>query len=252
MKKILILFLICLVSYLAAGCSVVSDQSKQRLRDQANQSDAGDVRQPGQNSAGSGQEQLSKNNEPQSAAQEKEINMDQDTKKKLDTFFSNFSEVSLKPFEKGQISESELIWFGIYHNWLNNYNLFTIEGSKAYIGEDAVYSSIKKYFGVEVNKPASGFSYSNGLYQITAATGEAYRFSQIVKLVDKGNGFFAADVNLYEASSGFTGNPHGTVEEWKSEAEGPYDIPEMTGRMKATIKKAEDGRYVLVDYLPGK
>ncbi|MFX4261530.1 hypothetical protein ACOBQJ_04935 [Pelotomaculum propionicicum] len=250
MKKILILFLVCLVSYLAAGCSVISDESKQRLRDQAKQPTASDVQQPGQKPAGSEPEQASKNNELQSVIQEKEIDMDMDTRKKLNTFFSNFSEVSLAPFERGKISQSELIRFGIYHNWLNNYNLFTIEGSKAYIDEAAVYSSIKKYFGLDVDKPVNEFSYSNGMYQITAATGEAYRFSQIAKLVDKGNGYYEADVNVYEASSGFTGNPHGSLDEWKREAEGPYDIPEVIGMMKATIKKAEDGRYILVDYLP--
>lgn len=188
-------------------------------------------------------------------SQGKEISLDQDTRKKLNTFFSNFSEAWVEPFEKGQISDSELLWFGIIHNWKNNMDLFRIEGSKAYIEENSVYSSIKKYFDIDVEKPQDGFSYNyfsynNGFYQIQAASGEAYRFSQIVRLVDKSNGYYAAFVNIYEASSGFVGNPHGTLDEWKST--NPHDIPELIGSMNATIRKAEDNRYILVDYLPSQ
>ena len=51
----------------------------------------------------------------------REIKLNQVEWKKMNTFFSNFSEVFLKPFKKGQITNKELIRFGIFHNIFNNY-----------------------------------------------------------------------------------------------------------------------------------
>lgn len=47
------------------------------------------------------------------------------------------------------------------------------------------------------------------------------------------------------ASSGFTGDPHGTLDYWKKSD--PYDAPELQKRMTAKIKKvSENGneRYI--------
>lgn len=66
-----------------------------------------------------------------------------------------------------------------------------------------------------------------GYYTVPQASGEAYVFSQIVSLSDRGDGTYAAVVNVFVAGSGFTGNPHGTINEWKASG---Y-VPEVRAKM---------------------
>lgn len=60
--------------------------------------------------------------------------------------------------------------------------------------------------------------------------------------------YYVAYVNVYSASSGFTGNPHGTDEEWQKGDE----IPELDCQIRAIIKRIKEGnrsRFILIDYL---
>lgn len=185
--------------------------------------------------------------------EEREIQLNQVEWKRLNTFFSNFSEVFLWPFEKGQISNKDLISFGVYHNKRNNYKLFQRYNFN-YLKLDKKYveATVEKYFGIKsiIHESSGDITYKDGYYILPDGDGEAFVFSQVTKFIDIGNGYYVAYLNIYVASSGFTGDPHGNLKIWQEDDEG--DIPMLRQKMKATVQKvASNGssRYILVEYL---
>jgi hypothetical protein len=186
----------------------------------------------------------------------RETKLNQEEWKKLNTFFSNFSEVFLIPFEKGQITNKELIRFGVFHNLLNNYRLFQpYKSSYLKIAKKYVQVSIDKYFGIKkiIHETAGDAIYEKGNYLVPEADGEVYCFSQVTKLIDIGNSYFVAYLNIYYAGSGFTGDPNGNLKTWNEARDG--DVPELSGKMKATIQKVNSNnssRCILIDYLEDK
>lgn len=173
------------------------------------------------------------------------IALNAEMKKKFNTFFSNFSEVGVPPFASKEIPEDTLIDFGVRHNMMNRPQAL----QNGRLSAQEVDSACRKYFGTApMNHHATGsFQYAGGYYTVPKAGGEGIRFSQVTSLSDKGDGTYSAVVTVFAASSGFTGNPHGTPEEWKSSGE----IPKPTAQMAAVIKKVNDDgneRYILVDY----
>ncbi|AGF57789.1 hypothetical protein B0P06_003905 [Clostridium saccharoperbutylacetonicum] len=180
----------------------------------------------------------------------KEINIDANLKKKLDTFFSNFSEAHLKSFEKDKLDDSSLIVFGIRHIMLNNFKLIQLKGDTGYVKAEDVDAKALFYFGKKVNqhKNTGEYIFENGLYKIRMASGDEYTFSQINKLYDLGNNKYKAEVSVYIASSGYTGDSHGTIEEWKASG---GEIPKLSNKVTATIEKiSQDGneRFILTEY----
>lgn len=186
--------------------------------------------------------------------EEKEIKLNQGEWKKLNTFFSNFSEVFFRPFEKGQISNKELVSFGVLHNKRNNYKLFQpYNSSYLKLNKKYVEASVEKYFGIEsiTHESIGDATYKDGYYIIPDGAGEAYLFSQVTKFIDIGNGYYVTYLNIYVAGSGFIGDPHGNLESWKEEG----DVPRLSRKMKATVKKVTSkgsSRYILIDYLEEK
>ena len=185
--------------------------------------------------------------------EEKEIQLNKGEWEKLNTFFSNFSEVFLKPFEKGQISNKELVRFGILHNFWNNYKLFKqYDSNELKLDKKYVEASVEKYFGIKLitHETTDDATYKDGYYIIPGGTGEVYVFSQVTKFIDIGNSYYLAYLNIYYASSGFTGDPHGNLKTWQKEDDG--DIPKLSRKMKATVQKDTSNgqsRYILIEYL---
>lgn len=189
-----------------------------------------------------------------SFAEEKEVSLTRGEWEKLNTFFSNFSEVFLKPFEKGQISNKELVRFGVLHNFWNNYKLFRPYNS-SYLKLDKKYveATVEKYFGVKsITHESSGdITYKDGYYIIPDGSGEVYSFSQVTKFIELGNGYYVAHLNIYYANSGFTGDPHGNLKTWQKDG----DVPDLGEKMKATVQKVVtngQSRYILIEYLEEK
>lgn len=185
----------------------------------------------------------------------REIRLTPEEWKKLNVFFSNFSEVSLEPFEQNKITNKELIKFGVRHNLLNNYRLFQRNKSYLKINRKYVQDSIEKYFGIKniIHESAGDLIYKDGYYLVPEQDGEVYIFTQVYKFVDIGNSFYVAYLNIYCAGSGFTGDPHGNIKTWNEVRDG--DIPELLGKMKATIQKVtsnNNSRYILIDYMNDK
>ena len=182
----------------------------------------------------------------------KEIKMDANMKKQLDTFFSNFSEAYVEPFDQGKIEDDNLIRFGVLHVILNNAKLIETKGDNnyGYIKAENIDGATLYFFGVKPQNHTSidGYTYENGYYKFPKASGEVYTFSQIDKLSDLGNGTCQAEVSIYTASSGFTGDSHGTLEQWKA---GGEDTPQLNKKISAAIQKIKDNgneRYILLEY----
>ena len=188
--------------------------------------------------------------------EEKEIKLNEGEWKRLNTFFSNFSEVFLKPFKKGQITNEELVSFGVLHNKRNNYNLFkSYQSSYLKLDKKYVEASVEKYFGIKsiTHESTGDATYKDGYYIMPDGAGEAYLFSQVTKFNDIGNGYYVAYLNIYVAGSGFTGDPHGNLKTWNEERDG--DIPRLSGKRKATVQKVISNgsrRYILIEYLEDK
>lgn len=181
----------------------------------------------------------------------KEVQLTSEEKKKLDTFFSNFSEAYLEPFKSESITDDALIDFGVMHCYINNRKSFeTVDAANLKVKSELVSSAVQKYFkkNINENKSTKQYKYKNGYYYVPAADGEAFTFSQIESLNELGNNLYTAFVNVYSASSGWTGNVHGTPGEWKK----GEDAPELTGKYKATIQKDANSNgnnsYILIDY----
>ena len=54
----------------------------------------------------------------------KEVSLSTEEQKKINIFFSNFSEAGLEPFKSDQITDEMLINFGVIHSYINNRKSF--------------------------------------------------------------------------------------------------------------------------------
>lgn len=170
----------------------------------------------------------------------------------LDTFFSNFAEAHVGSFVmNNEIPMDTFIDFGVRHNLINReYDLVNVNEGYWGVKKEAVKAAVYKYFGRDIDAVSSRqYALTNDLYLVPKAGGEAVTFAQIVEWNSNGNGVWTGTVKIYSASSGFTGNVHGTFAEWKSEE--PQDVPNMIGRCSFTVTRSPSNpeRYVLVDWL---
>ena len=170
----------------------------------------------------------------------------------LDTFFSNFAEAHVGTFVmNNEISMDMFVDFGVRHNIINRkYDLVDVNEGYWGVKKEAVEAAVYKYFGRDIDAVSSRqYALTNDLYLVPRAYGEAFTFAQIAEWNSSGNGVWTGTVNIYSASSGFTGNVHGTVEEWNMYA--PHDVPRMTECYSFTVTRSpsDPDRYVLVDWL---
>jgi hypothetical protein len=189
---------------------------------------------------------------------EQEINMSSYLKINLDNFFSSFSEAGVKPFEDSKISNVNLINFGIMHIKINDWwqvnNLVVLKASDpnhGYIKSSDVDNACYQYFGKKPTTHSSikGYPFDGAYYKFRLVTDKPIIFSQINKLIDIGDNFYKAEINIYEAFSGFTGDLHGTMIDWKKT--NPYNLPKLKKKMTAKIKKITEAgkeRYILISY----
>jgi hypothetical protein len=176
------------------------------------------------------------------------VKLSADEQKKLNVFFSNFSEVGMEPFAKGKLTDEALINFGVLHLYKNNKSLFEkTDGVNSKIKDDKISESVQKYFGINISahKSTGQFKYKNGYYFIPLADGEAYTFSQVDSLTDIGGDFYTANVKVYTAGSGWTGDANGSKKDWEKDGS---EMPVLTGKYKAIFEKKNTGN-VLVEYL---
>jgi len=195
---------------------------------------------------GTNQDSLTNQNAVQLSANEKS---------ELNNFFTSFSEIYLPAFSQNNVPDSVLIQFGVYYNYRKNFKMFNQipDGSKASIAEKQVVDTAVYYFGQKIkkNQAVQGIEYKNNNYLIYNSDGEAYRFSQVIELFNLGDGIYQATIQIFSASSGFTGDINGDSKTWKT-TEGEGNIPKNEGKMSAKIRKVDaqgKTRYVLLEYL---
>lgn len=175
----------------------------------------------------------------------KTVPMGTDTRRQQDTFFTALAQARVPPFAAGKLSDTALIDFGVRHVSDRDQRAAVRMGVSTRQVDDAC----RQFFGVQPKRHQSTSTYrhAGGHYLVTPATGEAFLFSQVSRLSDRGDGTLVAEVIVYVASSGFTGDVHGTPASWKAAG----DDVSQSARMKATIKKISQGKashYILVDY----
>lgn len=176
---------------------------------------------------------------PLLALAQSEMKLDAAQKKKLNTFFSNFSEVDLKSFKQNSLSDVALLEFGLAHNFINREKSLkkSKDGNSVIITSEQVDAATIKYFGKTVTQ------HQGKTYTRPMASGEAYTFSQINSLGELGGNTFLAKGVIFTTGSGGTPNPHGTPQEWKKKGE----EVEQAGSFTAKIK-ADGERYILIEY----
>lgn len=191
-----------------------------------------------------------------------EVQFTKEEKTRLNTFFSNFSETFVPPFDMGQISNKELIRFGVFHNYINNRQRFEriYEFSEERLAAEYVEGTVYWYFGKKVQHQTYNLDlrYNKGYYYIPMAAGEGLHFSQITKLINLGGNYYTAYVDIYsegfEQVSGAEGMKYlyKPLEDWEPQYRNKI---ELCQKMKAIIKKVtENGnaRYILIQYLVAK
>ena len=201
-------------------------------------------------------QQVTNSNEP--GELEIEVELTTEEKRDFNIFFSNFSEVYLEPFQRGQISNNQLIYFGYFHNEINNFNRFKVVEDQYQLAAKYVEESVDKFFDKRVAHESvdKHLTYKNGQYYFPISDGAGRPFSQIVNLIDSGNDTYSANVNVYseksfelvimDAGVSYLYNP---LEDWDEKYK---DDIELIQKINALIKKVRENgktRYILVEYL---
>jgi len=174
-----------------------------------------------------------------SLSAQSEVKLDAAEKRKLNTFFSNFSESGVESFKRGALSDQAMIDFALDHNYKNRFDKLkkSKDAMSVEITAAQVDTTCTKYFG---RTPAT---HTAAVYRKPCADGEAYVFSQIDRLSKTPTGELFAEGSLYSTGSGNVVDPHGTPADWKKSSE----AVDETDVFFATIAKI-DGRYVLLEY----
>jgi len=187
---------------------------------------------------------------PADAASRAELEEEQ--RNQLDTFFSNFAEARVETFVmNNELPMDTLVDFGVMHNIINRkYDLVDVNEGFWGVKKEAVEAAVYKYFGRSIEAVSSRrHPITNDLYLIPKASGEAFTFAQIDEWNSSGDGVWTGTVNVYTASSGFTGDVHMTYPEGSRESQ--YGGPKLTGHYSFTVTTSPEDpdRYVLVDWL---
>lgn len=271
--KICAFLLLGIMGTFMAGCSNSKENTKATSNSNKVSESSSKAHSPGNINSANAEKETSNSsidkkteNQPVQAAANKNADIKEDKEKaikltdaehkKLNIFFSNFSETYVKAFDKGKISDSELINFGFHHNNINNYKRIkgeNINGTTYFVlSKEYVFESINKYFGIDISnhKLENGqkitgtyLKYSNGKFYMPAASGETYPFSQLTKLIDNGDGTMTAYVDVYHGNE----FEFCTYEPYSKWSENDKKSADKSESYKALIKK-ESGRYILLEY----
>lgn len=167
------------------------------------------------------------------------VKLDLAKQKKLDTFFSNFSETHVGSFDKGALTEQTMLEFALGHLYTNKFKSLKMseDGNSATVTPQQVDTTTMKYFGQKIKQHSEKF------YTIQCADGEAFCFSQLDTLDESGKKTFKATGTIYSTGSGGTPDVHGNPSDWEEAGE----EVDVVGKFSAIIK-FEGDRYILVEY----
>jgi len=175
------------------------------------------------------------------------VQLSDEEHKKINIFFSNFSEAYFSGYDENNKDLGNLLNFAYIHNKINNPKRIEIEDSEMFVDKGYIEKTINQFFGVEITHQSIGeFQYREGKYYTPAADGENYnRFSQVDILQDNKDGTYFVEVSIYS-----TDEIDNILYEPKKSWENTYSY-EYLGIAKATIKAVTfDGKemYQLLSY----
>ncbi len=188
--------------------------------------------------------------------EEREVKLDQDAWRSWNKFFTTFSEVLLPPFAKGRLNPETVINFGVHHNYWYNRKAFEAldqSGLHYRIPAAIVAATGERYFGQTItdhHSTSEAVTYRDGYYYLVVNRDSLFEFTQLVKLIDNGGGYYTAELNVYscDGSSCFAGDPNGTAADWNRLGA----VPALARKIKAVVQEigtGEERRYILIEYL---
>ena len=147
-----------------------------------------------------------------SFAAETKFNVKPDEIKKMSTFLSNFTEVGFMDLDAQTIEREDLIRFGIWHNYRNNYKsritqckVKNCEHGSLVIDGKYVAESIKKYFAIDFKGHGSvmesdpPYYYDGKFYHFGGADGETTYFARVKNVFKDDSGRFKMTGEIYNA-----------------------------------------------------
>ncbi len=139
--------------------------------------------------------------------------------KRMSTFLSNFTELGMRTFTAKEVLDLnnpyEMIHFGIWHNYMNNFNSrikpapMPLENGSLSISDKYVAESLKKYFNYTIKtfpsvKNMSGnpqreyeYLWKNGKYLFEGADGEGVYYARVQKAQVLADGIIQMEGYLY-------------------------------------------------------
>lgn len=169
--------------------------------------------------------------------------LDPAAKRKLDTFFSNFSEAGVLSFAPASLTDASLLDFGLRHNYINRLDKLkrSRDGYSVLVTAAQVDAATERYFGRTVR------DHRGAPYPVPLADGDPLAFSQIRTLTAHGDGQYLAAGVVYVPGGPDPLDVHASPAEWKRQG---IDVSE-SARFTAVIERLRSGgteRWVLREY----
>lgn len=164
--------------------------------------------------------------------------------RKLNTFFSNFSEARMESFTPGSLSDDALLSFALTHNYINNFKILKPSPDRLSVLVPAalVDRTTTKYFGRTMH------AHPGAPYSVLMADGDSLPFSQIRTLMALGDDRYQAGGLIYLPGGPGPLDIHANPNNWKKDGAEVEAIAQFT----AIIKKATTGsggeRWILTEY----
>lgn len=175
-------------------------------------------------------------------------------KEHLDDFFSILEETEVKPFAQAKLTNSRLVEFGVWYNYLNHpERLEVARNSSGRLPARYVEEAANEFFGQRVQRhqsvPDVLFESMGGYLLPPHNQKETHSFAQVTRLEPSGSQTYIANVNVYYSYNYWKFSIHALPGSWKKQ--GDDEPPILDRRMRATLqKRTSEGHshYIVLDY----
>ncbi|AWB42960.1 hypothetical protein DCC85_01095 [Paenibacillus sp. CAA11] len=121
--------------------------------------------------------------------------------KKIGTFLSNFTELHIERLNSNNLKDADLIYFGVWHNFVNNFNstISNYSGGHLFISKAKIEQSIKKFFNIKFksHKSIQGIKFNGKGYVFDGASGDPVDYVKVINVYDMGSSTFEVYGELY-------------------------------------------------------
>ena len=114
---------------------------------------------------------------------------------RMGTFISNFTELGMYNIDIDSVTTEELVRFGVWHNYVNNFNSRIKRCPKKncpygglIIDKKYVAEAVEKYFDIEIDHDSTDNEhFDSKVYHFDAADGETRYYADVNEVSRKGN-----------------------------------------------------------------